>query len=253
VKRFSVVAIVSGLILLALAVQYLPKVFAHDHEDDQERVKIFERDSVVFGRTYGDWNAAWWQWADSIPTANHPLFDNGDCTVGQSGPVWFLGRKFVVANSVVNLGNIVRHCNVPAGKALYVAIYNAEDSLLEESTPGSESPSPNLLTQIGELRLVTQILMDGVTDLSMQVDGENIRDIKERFRMQSPAFGFTFPADNFFTAVGEGPFKAGTYFPAVDDGYYVMVALPVGRHTIHSHGAAGQYIQDITYHINVYR
>ena len=254
-KRVSVVAIVSGLTVLALAVQYLPNVFAQDQDDDRETVKIFDRDSVVYGSTYSDWNAAWWQWADSIPTAKHPLFDNGDCSVGQSGPVWFLGRKFVAVGGTGTYDNVARDCNVPAGKALYVAIYNAEDSLLEESTPGSQTPGPSPLTQIGELRAVTAYEMDGVTDLAMQVDGKDIPHIKERFRVQSPAFGFTFPADNFFTAVGEGPFQAGTYFPAADDGYYVMVSpLPIGHHTVHFHGAAGpgQGVLDVTYHIYVY-
>lgn len=242
-KRFAVVAIILGLAVLALAVQYIPKVFAHD--DDRERGKIFDRDSVVYGRTYSEWNAAWQQWADSIPTAKHPLFDNGDCSVGQSGPVWFLGGKFVAAGGTASFDNIVRDCNVPAGKALYVAIYNAEDSVLEET-------SFSQFTQIGELRAVTAAEMDTVTDLAMQVDGENIRHIKERFRVQSSAFGFTLPADNFFTAIGEGTFKAGTYFPSVDDGYYVMVApLPIGQHTIHFHGTAGPYLLDVTYHINV--
>jgi len=78
---------------------------------------------------------------------------------------------------------------VPAGKALYVAIYNAEDSLLEESTPGSQTSGPSPLTQIGELRAVTAYEMDGVTDLAMQVDRENISNIRERFRMQSPPLG----------------------------------------------------------------
>jgi hypothetical protein len=248
VKRFSLLAIISGLTVLAL-VQYLPNVFAHDDDDDRERVKIFDRDSVVYGRTYGDWNAAWQQWADSISTANHPLFDNGDCRLGQSGPVWFLGRKFIEVGRTADFDNIVRYCNVPSGKALYIAIYNAEDSTLEEATPGS-----NHFTQIAELRAAAAYVMDGVTNLSMQVDGKNIRDIKERFRMQSPAYGFTLPADNFFNALGEGPFEAGTYFPAVDDGYYVMVApLPLGHHTIHFHGIAGPYVQDVTYHIYVYR
>jgi hypothetical protein len=246
VKRFATVAIVLGLAALALAVRYIPNVFADD--DDRERVKILDRDSVVYGRTYSDWNAAWQQWADSIPTAKHPLFDNGDCSVGQSGPVWFLGRKFVTFGGTADFGHIVRYCNVPAGKALYVAIYNAEESALEETTPGLSH-----VPQIGGLRAVTAAEMDGVTDLSMQVDDENVRDIKERFRMQSSAFGFTLPADNFFNALGEGPFQAGTYFPSVDDGYYVMVApLPIGHHTIHFHGTAGIYLQDVTYHINVY-
>lgn len=242
-KRFAVVAIILGLAVLALAVQYIPKVFAHD--DDRERDRIFDRGSVVYGRTYSEWNAAWQQWADSIPTAKHPLFDNGDCSVGQSGPVWFLGGKFVAVGGTASFDNIVRDCNVPAGKALYVAIYNAEDSVLEETSFGH-------FTQIGDLRAITAAEMDTVTDLAMQVDGENIRNIKERFRVQSSAFGFTLPADNFFTAIGEGTFKAGTYFPSVDDGYYVMVApLPIGQHTIHFHGTAGPYLLDVTYHINV--
>jgi len=54
VKRVSVVAIVSGLTVLAMAVRYLPNVFAHDQDDDRETVKIFDRDSVVYGRTYSD-------------------------------------------------------------------------------------------------------------------------------------------------------------------------------------------------------
>lgn len=245
-KRFAVGAIVLGLAVLALAVQYIPNVFAN--ADDRERGKIFDRDSVVYGKTYSEWNAAWQQWADSIPTADHPLFDNGDCSVGQSGPVWFLGGKFVAVGGTGSYDNVFRDCNVPAGKALYVAAYNAEDSALEQATPGL-----NQVVQIGNLRGITAAEMDSVTELAMQVDGENIPHIKERFRMQSPVFGFTLPADNFFSAIGEGPFKAGTYFPAVDDGYYVMIApLPIGNHTIHFHVIAGPYLLDVTYHINVH-
>jgi hypothetical protein len=52
--------------------------------------------------------------------------------------------------------------------------------------------------------------------------------------------------------IGEGPFQAGTYFPAVD-GYYVMVApLSIGDHTIHFHGTAGPYVRDVTYNITVH-
>jgi hypothetical protein len=248
VKRFSIVAIISILAVLALAAKYLPNAFADDHDDDRESVKIFDSDSVVYGKTYSEWNAAWQQWADSIPTANHPLFDNGDCSVGQSGPVWFIGRKFIAVGGTADFNHIVRNCDVPAGKALYVAIYNAEDSTLEEAAPGA-----NHFTQIGDLRAAVASVMDPVADLSMQVDEKNIRNIKERFRMQSPAYGFTLPADNFFSALGEGTFAAGTYFPAVDDGYYVMVApLPVGHHTIHFHGITGPYVQDVTYHIYVH-
>jgi hypothetical protein len=244
-KRLAAISSISALALFAFAVRSMPNVFANDN--GREWSKVYDRDSIIHGRTYSEWNAAWQQWADSIPTAIHPLFDNGDCSIGQSGPVWFLGRKFVAVGGTANFDNVFRQCNVPAGKSLYVAIYNAEDSALEESNSGLAHP-----VQIGDLRDITETEMDGVTDLAMQVDDENIRDIKNRFRVQSPAFGFTLPADNFFTAIGEGPYQAGTYFPAVDDGYYVMVApLSVGDHTIHFHGAAGPYALDVTYAIHV--
>ncbi|HTT32612.1 MAG TPA: hypothetical protein VMH48_03335 [Methylomirabilota bacterium] len=207
---------------------------------------VYDRDSVVYGRTYSDWSAAWEQWVDSIPTANHPLFDNGDCSVDQSGPVWFLGGKFIALGGTGRYDNVVRNCKVPFGKALYVAIFNSEDSALEETTF-------NHLTQIADIRAYLASQLDLVTKLTMDVDGQGIPNIKDNFRVQSPAFGFTLPDDNFFTAVGEGPFTAGTYFPGVDDGFYVMLRpLPLGHHTVHFHGESGTFVLDITYHIFVY-
>jgi hypothetical protein len=205
--------------------------------------KVFDRDSVVYGRTYSEWNAAWEQWADSIPTAHHPLFDNGDVSVGQSGPVWFLGGKFCRINDFAcGTSNVVRNANVPAGKALYVAVFNSEDSTLEDA--GRQ--------QINDLRAYNADWMDAAI-VSMEVDGEPIPNLKNRFRVQSPAFVFTIPDDNFFTAVGEGPFTAGSYFPGVDDGVYVMLAPPpLGHHTLHFHGSSHGFILDITYHLYVH-
>jgi hypothetical protein len=208
---------------------------------------VFDRDSVAFGRTYSEWSAAWEQWADSIPVANHPLFhDNIDCGVGQSGPVWFLGGKFCALNET-NCGtsNVVRNCNLPAGKALYFPILNSEDSALEEHDPTK---------QIADLRMTVGAAMDNATDLSCEVDGAPILGLKMRFRVQSPAFGFTIPNDNLFTALGEGSFTAGAYFPGVDDGVYLMLApLHPGHHMIHFHGFFPIYnfTLDITYHLTV--
>ena len=56
--------------------------------------KVIAPDFVIAGRTYGEWTAAWWQWAPSIPVSSHPLFDKGSCTTGQTGEVFFLGGKF---------------------------------------------------------------------------------------------------------------------------------------------------------------
>src|SRR5437899_1087429 len=51
---------------------------------------VFAPSSKPFGKTYGEWSAAWWQWVLSIPKRDNPLADpTGEkCAVGQSGPVW---------------------------------------------------------------------------------------------------------------------------------------------------------------------
>jgi hypothetical protein len=208
--------------------------------------KVIPPDWVAYGRTYSEWSVAWEQWADSIPVANHPLFDNGDCSVGQSGPVWFLGGKFC-ASGATNCGtsNVVRSCNVPAGKALYVAVLNAENSALELNDPK---------VQIQDLRSMNAAAMDGAANLSLAIDGVPIPHLQDRFRVQSTVFGFTIPDDNLFTAIGEGNFAGGAYFPAADDGVYAMIApLPAGPHKIHFHGAFPVYnfTLDITYKVLV--
>jgi len=210
---------------------------------------VLDRDSIVFGRSYADWSAAWEQWAFSIPTASHPLFDHGDCSTGQSGPVWFLGGKFCANNDpTCGTSNVVRTCKVASGKALYVAIFNSEDSALED--PGNP--------QIAGLRAFTAGQMDSAANLTMEVDGLPVPHLKDRFRVQSTAFGFTLPDDNYLKAVyppGYAKFDAGSYFPGVDDGYYAMLPpLDVGHHTLHFHGFQPQFnfTLDITYHVYVY-
>jgi hypothetical protein len=207
--------------------------------------KVFSRDSVPFGRTYADWTAAWWQWALSVPVSNHPLFDKGNCTVEQTGPVWFLGGQFTsaVPPGSSSLSAVNRTCTVPGGKALFFPVLNIENSLLED--PGKT---------IAQLRQFPESAMNGATKLSVVVDGHSIPYVKRDFRVQSTSFEFTMPADNLLTAIGEGPFAAGTYSPAVDDGYYVMLQpLPRGDHTIRFKASvpAFDFSLDITYHITV--
>jgi len=227
-----------------LVVVAVPRVLAGDN--DREGPNVIDRDSVAYGRTYSEWSAAWEQWADSIPVANHPLFDNGDCSVGQSGPVWFLGGKFCATyNTNCGYAGVTRTCTVPAGKALYLPVGVAEDSTLEEGPTGRQ--------QIADLRSFVGSIMDNAT-VSCEIDGAAIPHLKRRFRVQSPAFGFTIPTDNLFTAVGEGTFAAGAYFPAVDDGVYVMLApLRPGHHVIHFvvFFPDVNFTSDTTYHLTV--
>jgi len=236
-------AIAAGVILLGalalIAALYTPVIQANGLAN----FLVVDRDSVYYGRTYSDWSAAWWQWALSLPTATHPLFDKGDISVGQSGPVWFLGGKFCANNAGPSCGytGVVRSGNVPANTSLFVAIFNGEDSVLEDPAH----------TQIAELQAFNQPGMD-VATVSMDLDGQSIHDLKNKFRVVSPAFVFTIPTDNLFTAIGEGTFTAGSYYPAIGDGYFVMLdPLPPGRHKIHFNGSSNGFTLDVTYFLNV--
>jgi len=231
-KRIATIAIVVGLVVLAV-----PSAMAQS---------VIPPSSVAYGRTYSEWSAAWQQWALSIPVAHHPLFDNGDCSVGQSGPVWFLGGKFCALNNP-NCGttHVVRSCSVPTGTALYIPILNAEWSVLEMNDPKF---------QIADLRSLAASNIDGTANLSFDIDGAKVPRLKKDFRVQSTAFVFTIPDDNLFNAVGEGPYPGGANFPGLDDGVYVMLApLPVGAHKIHFHGSmpAFNFTLDITYNVTV--
>jgi hypothetical protein len=71
-----------------------------------------------FGLSYGEWGARWWSWAFSFPLAQLPLLQAGevDCSLGQSGSVWFL------AGTVG--GAATRSCTIPTGTALFFPIIN---------------------------------------------------------------------------------------------------------------------------------
>jgi hypothetical protein len=239
---------------------------------------VIPRESVAFGKTYGDWAAAWWQWALSMPPTNSPLYDTAGCGGGQTGldgntgPVFFLGGKYCVAGSSCTPGVVTRACTVPAGKALFFPVVNVEDTVLEEGTnptpecnPTNASPPPP--TTINCLRQAVLDAMDTAANLSLQIDSQSIPNdvLKTYFREQSPVFDFTLPnaTNNLFVNGGEGPFTGcslapagvpGTCFIGVDDGVYVMLSpLSAGSHTLHFLGTIQQFnfSLNITYHLTV--
>ena len=73
-------------------------------------------------------------------------------------------------------------------------------------------------------------LMDNAGDLACEIDGQPVANVKD-YRCQTPAgeaYMITLPDNNLWGI------PAGTYGPAVDDGYYLMLApLSAGQHVIH--------------------
>jgi hypothetical protein len=196
--------------------------------------------SEPYGKTYGEWSAAWWTWAMELPVTGpipHPFVDDPafDVTEGQHGNVWFLAAPF---------GTVTRTCTIPAGKVLFVGLLNAEASDLE-----------GLGTTEAEQRASAKWQADHIHNVACSVDGDAVEHI-DYYRVESPQFSFTAPTPWIFGSTG----GTGT---SVSDGYFVMLKpLSKGSHTLHYSGnihfavAEGDPYDfdgslDMTYHLNV--
>lgn len=222
------------------------------HPADPANPGVFPINSHPYGKTYGQWSAAWWQWATSLPADHHPLFDTADLSTGQSGHVWFLGGTFFVNTTQTGdfLGVANRSGRVPAGTALFFPLLNAECSTAE-----------GLGTTEAELRACARGSVDGTTSLKAAIDGHPVHNLFDQ-RATSPLFTYgPVPANNVFQALGEDV-PAGTTSPAAADGYYLMLGpLSVGKHTLHfvavsvtgqkPDGSPLTTTEDITYHLTV--
>ena len=125
--------------------------------------------------------------------------------------------------------------------------------------------TPDVCGQVGEMtvdemRPLVQACADGVTMLSVEVDGEPSRSCRRdlvsspwssRGRSQRPTF-----LTNYVRNL-EG-FREWTYSPRVDEGFYVMLKpLSVGNHVVRIQAEspacpiAGPVSQDITYNLTV--
>jgi hypothetical protein len=177
------------------------------------------------GKTYGQWGAAWWQWAYSFPAEINPILDETGAFsgLGQSGPVWFLAGS--------SGATVERACTVPFGKAIFFPIINVlNDYPCPPSSNFEPAPGQSLadfLTQADDW------YMNHVTALAVEVDGVALQNLRE-YRGTSRLFHVK--ADPSLESVMD-PCITGTPQPAVSDGYWVMLApLTPGHHILHFTG-----------------
>ncbi|HEY7081575.1 MAG TPA: hypothetical protein VH500_17930 [Nitrososphaeraceae archaeon] len=80
--------------------------------------------------------------AGGVPRNVNPSYDDSGryCTEGQTGPVWFLTSSY---KHVVD-----RHCNIPAGKSILLAILNSECSFAEFPSLKTEQDLRNCAKQM---------------------------------------------------------------------------------------------------------
>lgn len=142
------------------------------------RVGIIPPKAHFEGRTYAQWSAAQWQWeleATDIPTS--PMVDPNagtasqpepvDCTLGQSGRVWFLAGVTFYEPDVP----VYRSCTVPAGVALFFPVIDTWlDDLNCPGQPPFTDTGAQLRASVGQL---TKEIVPG--SMSASVDGRAVR------------------------------------------------------------------------------
>jgi hypothetical protein len=129
---------------------------------------------------------------------------------------------------------------VPAGRAIFFPIINAECSTLE--------PEPFACSDEASCSGCAAGFVDATAGLACEIDGVPVTDL-ESYRVQSPLFTIGPLTEDNLLGLPEG-----TTGESVSDGVWVMVApLSVGEHTIHF---AGTFVDfdltlDVTYHLTI--
>lgn len=205
-KKSNAVVVILGLMVLLLA----GPVYAAG-----------EGQPTIFGKTHGEWSAQWWQWLESRDFI--PLTEQGavDCSEGQQGPVWFLA-------GTDGSGPLERECTVRGVKHLFFPLVNAEFNNEPDETTCADGPLGGPCTEDEKRGILDGIMSDNTPGffnsrachLDSTVDG--VPSLFSDFaivRTQSPPF-----------LILDDP-------EAVSDGFWVMLRLPKGQHTLHIKGA----------------
>jgi hypothetical protein len=213
-----------ALSLVTAAVMLIAAVSTARPPGPNPNPSILPPNSTPYGHSYGEWAARWWQWALSIPADRNPLADTSGefCDEGQSGPVWYLAGTF---------GNSAdRECTVPAGKAIFVPVFNW---IFGSGVFDCDPTVPGVPCDVDTLRAKAAANTEAAEDLDVIIDGVPVQNVRA-YRASSPEpFSITYPENS---VVGV---PSGTYFPQVADGYWLMLApLSKGQHTIQLHVSA---------------
>jgi hypothetical protein len=206
-------------VVISICLSTTPPLLAQQAEDSAD-ARTFSPRSAVFGMTYGDWAAAFWQWEASLPLSKNPAVTGTNCLIGQeNGPVFFAPASFG--------GSMTVSCTIPARKAIFITVLTDECSTVEPAPFHGSNPQ--------ELRNCNGAGTDPLdpNTLTLTVDNKPVvRDLRP-FRVQTPSFKFIMPSsDNFLHLPGVASATSEL------DGYFVMLQpLPKGQHVIHSGGS----------------
>ena len=241
--RFTVALVLVMFVSLPSASSAAPVKVGDPSSGGHHNPGVFPPGSSPYGKSYSEWSAEQWKWLMAIPTPSNPSndFTGANGTLGQSGKVWFLCASSCPFNQ--NCGNffVTRNLTIPSGTSLFFPLIATECSLGEGNGP-----------TVADLRACATLFGDNAINLSCAIDGDPVQDVNA-YRVQSPLFEFSYPADNIF-AIPSPPYTT----QSVSDGVWMMLApLSAGQHTIHFTGGINPSVFsfgfDLTYQITVAR
>ena len=198
VKLLSQAGMILGISMLAFSTSY---------------AEVRNINTNQLGNTWGEWTTRWAQWRFSIPTNSGENGGAPNCQQGQSGPVWFL--------SSFDKGDI-HSCTLPYGKTIFLP---AATNIAGAALKSCEPTLPGVPCYVSTLRQAAADLSDRLT-VTAVLDGKKLSNLNKT-RVTSPEFSITMPAGNNRNV------PAGTYFPNVIDGYFIMLKpLRLGAHRL---------------------
>jgi hypothetical protein len=177
-------------------------------------VRVLPPDGTVQGKGYKEWSGRFWQWALEYPLdEGHPFLGESEFSHRQRGDVWYWGAPDGPAAFDVAL---------PEGTWLFLTTRDVECSSLEPPESGFHGDSE------AEQRDCAKFWADHIRNVFVVINGDAVEGL-DAHRFASPQFKFNAPTPWIFAATG----GKGS---AVADGYYLLIKLPAGVHTIHYGG-----------------
>ena len=217
---------------------------------------VYPSDSLPAGKSYEQWAAKWWQWQQSIPLSQNPVYDlDGTyCGVSQHGPVWFLA-------GTNGSDPATRSCTIPRNKLIFFPIINYLNDYpcpFPGFQPGPGQDLEQFLTIGYSVNSGVRQTIDHVTALSVSLDGQPVQNLTlppelSAYRATSPFFFFH--ADPSLSPFD--PCLPGAW-SAVADGYWVMLnPLSRGNHVLTFSGTetwpppGSPFTVTVTYNLSV--
>jgi len=183
---------------------------------------LFSPQSHPYGFGMDTWAENWWRWELGIPAAENPLLSpTADCSVNQSGPVFFIPPVTVGST------NRVRNCTIEHGKAIAVLL----SSVLNDYPCPDPTFQPAPGQSLFDFLLAGAVAGNGdIAEIDVTLDGQPLKDMldyhfaSERLMFFKGDLSLQSSVDSCIT---------GNFQPAAVDAYLILFKpLRPGHHTI---------------------